>query len=496
MINLETVNRIRQLHYAEHWPVGSIAKEMGLHHETVRRSLSDAPRTKPLPRPSRFDPYVDYAREVLAKYPRLTATRLWFMLRDRGLALSVRQVRDKIAELRPARHEAFLRRRTFPGEEGQVDWASFGHVQIGAARRALSVFILTLTYSRQFFLRFSLDQSMENFLRGHVCAFEDLRGVPRICLYDNLKSAVLERYGDAVRFNSRLIELASHYHFVPRACRPARGNEKGAVERNVRYVRDSFFAARSFTTVEDLNRQALSWRDEVTAPRRWAEDDSKTVAEAFEEEAGKLLPPSLHAFETDLVMPAKSGKTIYVRFDLNDYSIPPRCVRRPLTLIASETTVRIFEGTSEVAQHRRSYDRHRQIEDPGHIEALLLEKRRARGSIPRTRLIEAAPATEAFLKACFERGESVATTTEKLLLLLDDYGAEALSAAVAEALAKNTPRLSSVAFVLAKRHRAAQRKTDLPVDLSRRPDLMDLYVKPHSSETYDALSHPGDDEND
>ena len=107
-----------------------------------------------------------------------------------------------------------------PAEEAQVDWASFGHVTIGAARRALSAFVLTLTYSRWFFLRFFLDQSLENFLRGHVYAFADLHGTSRYCLYDNLRSAVLDRYGEGVRFNPRLLELASHYHFAPRACQP------------------------------------------------------------------------------------------------------------------------------------------------------------------------------------------------------------------------------------------------------------------------------------
>lgn len=312
----------------------------------------------------------------------------------------------------------------------------------------------------------------------------------------NLKSAVLARYGDAVRFNPRLLELASHYHFAPRACQPARGNEKGAVERTVRYVRDSFFAARSFATVEDLNRQVLSWRDDIASKRRWPADDSKTVAEAYDEEVQRLLSLPVHAFETDLVIPVKSGKTIYVRFDLNDYSIPPRCVHRPLTLIASESEVRILEGTNEVARHRRSYDRHRQIEDASHIDELLEEKRRARGSAPRSRLVEAVPQAEAFLEAGFERGESVVTTTEKLLLLLEDHGAEALSTAVVEAIAKGTPRLGSVAFLLAKRQRVAKRRADLPVDLSHRPDLMDLFVKPHPSETYDALAQHDDDDDE
>jgi transposase len=494
VIDKETVARIGHLHHAEGWPVGTIARELRLHHETVTRALAGQPVVRGGPRPSRFDPYAGFVRETLERYPRLRATRLWHMLRERGLTLSVRQVRAKVAELRPTAREAFLRRRTFPAEEAQVDWASFGHVTIGAARRALSAFVLTLTFSRWIFLRFFFDQSLENFLRGHVYAFADIQGVPRYLLYDNLRSAVSERHGEALRFNPRLLELCSHYHFAPRACRPARGNEKGAVERSVRYIRDSFFAARSFTSVEDLNRQAIVWRDEISGERRWPGGDQKTVAEAFGEEAPQLLALPAHPFETDLVVPVRSHKTIYVRFDLNDYSIPPDFVGRALSLAASETTVRILDGSREVARHRRSYDRHLRIEDSAHVEALLAEKRRAHGSTPSTRFIAAVPAAEALLEAVFRRGESIAANTQKLLLLLDDYGAQELRAAVAEAIARKTPRISSIAYILAKRRRTAQRKLSLPVDLSRRPDLKDLYVKPHPSETYDELSRRDDDD--
>jgi transposase len=181
VIDLETVTRIRHLHYAEHWPVGTIAAELGLHHVTVERALREESPTRPAPRSSRFDPYLGFAREMLEKYPRLRSTRLWHMLRARGCTLSVRCVREKVAELRPAPREAFLRRQTFPAEEGQVDWASFGQVAIGAARRALSAFILTLTYSRWIFLRFFLDQSMENFLRGTCPHSRTFRASPAIC---------------------------------------------------------------------------------------------------------------------------------------------------------------------------------------------------------------------------------------------------------------------------------------------------------------------------
>ena len=163
-----------------------------------------------------------------------------------------------VRRLRPVpQREAFLKLRTFPGEQGQVDWAHFGTVRIGRAQRRLSGFVMTLSYSRALALEFFFDQSLENFLRGHVRAFAQLGGVPRTLLYDNLRSAVLARHGDAIQFHPRLLELCAHYHFEPRPCRPRRGNEKGRVERVIRYVRDSFFAARPFTTLDDLNRQAV-----------------------------------------------------------------------------------------------------------------------------------------------------------------------------------------------------------------------------------------------
>ena len=91
----------------------------------------------------------------------------------------------------------YLRLRTLPGEQGQTDWGHFGHLEIGRARRPLMAFVMVLSWSRQIFLRFFLDARMENFLRGHTAAFAAWAGLPRVLLYDNLKSAVLERQGQA-----------------------------------------------------------------------------------------------------------------------------------------------------------------------------------------------------------------------------------------------------------------------------------------------------------
>ncbi len=496
MISTEQVAQIRHLFHAEHWKIGTIAAELGLHPDTVRGALeSHRFRNHSRLRDRLTDPYLEFLRQTLQQYPRLRATRLHAMLLPRGYTGSVSQLRRIVADLRPPRGEAFLRLRTFPGEQAQADWAHFGEVSIGRARRRLSGFLLTLSYSRALWLEFFLDQTLENFFLGHVHAFDNWQGAPRIVLYDNLKNVVLERRGDAIHFHPRLLELAAHYHFAARPCRPARGNEKGRVERAIQYVRHSFFAARSFTTLADFNRQALQWRDEVAHLRSWPGDDSRTVAQLFQEERSHLLSLPAHPFSSDLVRTVHADKTLCVRFDLNDYSVPPHALGRPLTLVASQATVRLLDGSTEVASHRRCYDRHQCIQDPAHVQALIEQKRKALGSTAGGRLAVRVPDSQPFLEAAFQQGESAARLTTQLLGLLDDYGAEELSAALREALDHHTARLSSVAFILARRHRQRQRRSLLPVNLSRRPDLENLAVSTPSLEAYDELSQNPEDPN-
>lgn len=491
MITPETRVQIRHYFYAEHWKVGTIASELGLHPDTVRAAVEVErfATTQPL-RPSCVDPYLPFVRQTLEQHPRLRATRIFQMVRDRGYPGGVVQLRRAVARLRPQLREPFVRLQVFPAEQGQVDWAHFGAVLVGRARRALSCFVMTLSYSRALYLEFFFDQSTENFLRGHVHAFQSFSGQPRILLYDNLKSAVLERRGDQIRFNPSLLELSAHYHFAPRPCQVRAGNEKGRVERTIRYVRDSFWAGRTFTTLAECNRQAWQWRDQVAHQRRWPGGDHRTVAEVLAEEQSRLLPLPAHPFSTDRIQPVRSGKTIYVRFDLNDYSIPPEAVGRPLTLVASDTTIRILDGASEIARHIRTYDRHQLVLDPTHQAAALQLKRKAFYATPAGRLTQLVPECETLLDRAFSRGESAGSQTAQLLRLLEEYGAAALRRATVEALARDTPRASSVAFLL----RRQARPTAVAIDLSRYPQAQTLDVRPHDLETYDGLAHPQSDE--
>ena len=216
------------------------------------------------------------------------------------------------------------------------------------------------------------------------------------------------------------------------------------------------------------------------------------MAQAFQEEIPRLLPLPAHPFSCDAIRTVYADKTLWVRFDLNDYSVPPAALGRPLTLVASPSTVRLLDGATEIASHRRSYDRHEQIEDPAHRQTLLEEKRKALGSTASTRLSALVPESQAFLQAAFERGQSALRLTRQLLRLLDDYGVSELAAALREALEHETPHLSSVAFILARRHRQRRQRAPLAVNLSRRPDLENLTVSNPSLEAYDDLTQDPD----
>ena len=132
-----------------------------------------------------LDPYLPFIRDTLTQYPRLRATRIHEMLRQRGYAGSVFPVRKLVRRLRPETSRAVYRRVvTLAGESAQVDWGPFGKVRIGQGTRTVSGFVMVLGYSRALAALFTLDQTLESFLRGHVAAFEALGGAARNLVYD------------------------------------------------------------------------------------------------------------------------------------------------------------------------------------------------------------------------------------------------------------------------------------------------------------------------
>ena len=367
-------------------------------------------------------------------------------------------------------------------------------MRIGHGTRLLSAFVLVLSYSRAISARFTLDQTLESFLHGHVEAFHAMGGCARTLVYDNLKSAVLERQGTAIRFHPRLLDLAGHYLFAPRPCTPGRGNEKGTIERQIRYLRDAFFAARTFRDVDDLNAQFRRWRDDLAHLRPHPDQRDRTVAAVFAEEQARLLPLPAHPFETAALRAVVARKQPYVAFDRNRYSIPHTHVRRPLTLIASPTTVRIVDGATELARHARSYDTGQTLEDPAHLEGLVAATGAVTAGTTRDRLRLAVPLTATLFERLAVRGDALRPHLLRLQALLADYGPQELSAAVALALERNALGAGSISHLLETRRRQRTRTPPIPVILPDHPGVRNLTVTPHPLEPYDALSRPDPDD--
>ena len=491
--------QILRYFHAERWRVNTIAQQMGVHHSTVRRVLAQAgvPRPDGDARGSMVDAYTPFIIETLARFPTLTAARLFGMVQARGYAGSASHFRHRVALLRPRRAaEAYLRLRTLPGEQAQVDWAHFGHLQIGRARRPLMAFVMVLSYSRAIFLRFYLDARMASFLAGHTAAFAAFGGCTRVVLYDNLKSAVLERQGEAIRFHPTLLALAAHHHFEPRPVAIARGNEKGRVERAIRYVRSAFFAARRFTDLADLNAQAAAWCAGPAAARLCPEDASMTVGAAFALEQPLLLPLPDDAFAAAERIAVAIGKTPYARFDSNDYSVPPGHVQRTLTLLAEPERVRLVDGSTVLAEHARCYDRGQQIESPAHIAALLAHKHAGGRHRSIDELVRAVPALRELLVRAAARGYNLGGITRALQRLRQHYSIAELTAAVAEALARDVPHPNAVRLALDRRRHSGGQPPATAVTLPGHLQRRDVLVTPHALSTYDQLTESSHDEHD
>jgi hypothetical protein len=268
------------------------------------------------------------------------------------------------------------------------------------------------------------------------------------------------------------------------------------VERSIRYIRDNFFAARSFSSLEDLNAQADSWVRGAASQRRCPEDTKMSVQEAYELELPQLLELPANPFDCDELRAVSAGKTPYVRFDLNDYSIPHTHVQRSLTVSANLSEVRILDGQQVLASHRRCWGQGQQIEVEAHLEELVAHKRAARAHRDTDRLVHAIPQVQTLLTEAAKRGEPLGRTASQLQDLLDVHGRTQMTAAVADALKRGVPHPNAVRLAL-ERQRQAQTPPPLGLALPAHVRERDIAVRPHNLDGYDQLiGGAHDDAND
>lgn len=480
----ETEAEIRRLYYAEHWKVGTIATQLGVHTDVVRRVLSSVGGRRSIARPRLIDPFMPFVIQTLEQYPRLRASRLYDMLRARGYQGSMRTVREQVRAVRPRpRREAFLRTEPLRAEQAQVDWAYVGKVPVVGGERRLWLFVLELRYSRALWGELVFDLSADGLCRSLVRAAVFFGGMPRQWLFDNPKTVVLERHGASARFHPALMELCGQMHVQPRLCGVARPQHKGGVERAIRYLRDRFLAGRQIHGIEQGNGELLTFLSQIAYQRPHPRQPERTVAQVLAQERPHLLPVPEPLPPTDTVRPVRVDKTAFVRLDTNAYSVPPEHAGQTLTLVCDDRQVRLLDGATEVARHARHWGLRQVIEEPAHRQALLEQRRRARDLKGRDRLRALVPDIDRLLAIWLDAGHVLSAQVMRVGKLLDLYGAEVLTQAVAQMLAQGLRDPGALAVACEQRRRALRRP--MPVTVSIPSHVDDREVVPHPLENYD-----------
>jgi transposase len=359
--------------------ISAIARRTGLDRSTVakyvKRGLEPPCYGPRIPRPTVITPVEAYLRERLAAFPDLNGSRLLREIRERGYTGGYTALKDFLRTIRPVAPPPFERRfETPPGQQAQVDFAHFRTVftdQPGV-ERIVWLFSLVLGHSRLMWARFVDRQDLATVLRGHIGAFEALGGVPAEILYDRMKTAVLGEVDErGIVYNTKLLDLAAHYDFLPKACKAYRAKTKGKVERPFRYVREDFFLGRSFRNLDDLNAQLRHWLDTVANPRRHA-TTGRIIAEHFAEEQPHLQALPAGPFNTVLTLDRRVTRDGMVSVGGNLYSVPDGTRRRVVEVQTLAGTINILEDGQLIAAHpvlegrgqRRIADGHRTAPPP------------------------------------------------------------------------------------------------------------------------------------
>jgi transposase len=481
----EVEAEILRLHYAEHWPVGTIATQLSAHPDQVRRvlGLSDA-RAPSQMRTRLVDPYRPFIDETLARYPTLRATRLYDMLRDRGYPGSVRTLREFVATVRPRpRREPYLLTETLPGEQAQVDWAFVGKLAFPGGERALWLFVMVLGHSRAMWAEFVLDLSVHSLCRSLVRASTAFGGVPRQWLFDNPKTVVLERVGPVARFHPILVALCAAMRVEPKLCAVAKPEHKGKVERAIRYLRDRFLAGRSISGVAEGNRALTRFVDEIAHARPHPTIAQRTVGDVLADERARLLALPDPPPETARVEPTQIDRQAFVRVDTNRYSVPTEHAEKIRTLVVDDRIVRVLDGPAVIAEHARSWGRREVIEVPEHRAALVADRRAARALKGRDRLRAVAPMFDRIVARWGASGSALGRRVSQAIKLLELYGDHVFAAAVADI---DSRQLADVgALAIACEHRRKDKKRPVPIELVLPDHLDDADVVPHDLESYD-----------
>src|SRR5215469_9799445 len=485
MLAPEQINTIHRLHFAEQWSIRKIARYLHIGRRTIAQYLATPARTAPRrQRASKLDPFKAVIGELLEQDAEASAVVIAQKLRPLGFNGGLSILKEYLQRVRMPRQapRAYVRMEPAAGERYEIDWGHFGVLSYQGHARKLYAFCLVECHSRKLYVEFTHSQSFETFVRCHIHAFHYLGGIARELWYDNLATAVAEHDGNLVRFHPRFLAFAREYSFLPRACHVRAAWEKGKIERAVGYLRQNFWPLRTFADLADVNLQARHWLEQVANQRRHRET-GETPTARFHPEALRALPVIVPDYRD--TAEALVHKDLRLSFDGNHYCVPPRYVGRRLTIKADASAVTIYDQHQEIVSYARCWQRGQTLGAERFQKELFAQLAAAQRSAEQQRLISwLGPASESYLRRLADTDRSLTRQVRELLLLVREYGPDAVTAAVSQAHAAGAFGADYIANLL--RQQRMRRDVQPPLRFQN-PQLNELATDPLSLADYDSF---------
>jgi len=429
MIDKQIIFEIHRLRDAR-LSLRKIARKLCISRKAVKRHL-DSPgvKKKTRQRTSKLDIHKQAIDDFLKLDPEVSAVVIKQNLEKIGYQGGITILRDYLRKLRRRKLRAYIRFETAPGKQCQMDWGYFGYLTYGKTQRRLYCFAMIECHSRLLYLEFTHSMAMDSFLRCIWHAFLFMGGTPEELVHDNLKTAVTERVGSVIRFNDRYLDFLRQLHVVPIACNQYAAWEKGKIEKGgIHYIRNNFWPCRKFTDINDVNRQAWEWRDQIANVRIHSTTREKPSVR-FKRDKMRPLPEGLEFDLRDAESP-KVHLDTRAKFDVNYYSTPPWAVGKTVNIKADNQQVSIYYKDRLIAVHPRSWEKNIIIENPKHIDSILKNKKKAFRTRQEKIFLSLGEPAEIFLEGLANAGKPLEKSINQLLVFKDVYGKQMLLKAI------------------------------------------------------------------
>ncbi|MBC8492633.1 MAG: IS21 family transposase [Chloroflexi bacterium] len=354
----EEFERLLVTMHAQGWSIRGLVRHFSVSRNMVRRILrkhqanrdqghdivKDSDKERAI-RPSKLDPFVQQINQLIEKYPKITAQRVFEEIKDCGYTGGVSILRERLRVLRPTpKKTPIIRFETEPGLQGQMDWSPYTINFSRTGKSKVNCYSYILGFSRRHHIDFVQRRDFFTLIRRHQDSFAHFNGVPKQCLYDSEKTVVLRWEAGKPVFNPSFSAFITHYCCRPIACRRGRPETKGKVEAPFQYIEKNLLNGRNFKDLDDLRGCARWWLRERSDTHIHDTTGRPPLELFLEQEQQALQPLPYHPYDSSEVALRICSLEGYIEFDTNLYPVPYEHVADILTMKATEHEVSIYSA--------------------------------------------------------------------------------------------------------------------------------------------------------